>query len=1307
MTSPTNTKLFRDDNPTSPPLVRRRTDLKEGVGPHDRPWESKDSQDTSPFATITRRSTAGQSNVGFNGPASPWGSTPQSATFSPMGAFGSILDQAAEKKPGYTSLRGESRFSKLISRDSNENMKGPKERTSFGNLERVNEGQQERAAQNWRLRGMSDTTDPYGGEDGESSQPRTSHPGMETPSTRVSRENFGFADLGMSSTEGSGFRQQNENSVGQEPYSPTETNPYTSPAAEKEDSEDIDTGDSEFHIAHHPDLGGISGEGPNVAYMNFNRMSGNDEGIANRSRTSSAGQNRGFRSLGGLGGIGNMPGWPGPANPSGTPDKERPGFSGAFGNSVFGPMGDLQSSGVGSLPSASAGRGSKLGSLFPPAMQAQMQTDGSNQEVSYEMGEGSRVGNQFAAPGLGNPGKPSDSPLRTSRGMFDDLNFSSKDANRDSHGSDLSSSRAENSTQSKSGQSANPQSREYQQAAANNHPTQHGQGTGSVTSQSTQPPSNQQRMMVMPDRIRWIYRDPQGSTQGPWSGLEMHDWYKAGFFTPDLMVKKVEDSDYEPLGQLIRRIGNSREPFLVPQIGIPHGPPSTQPASQWSAAGAAPVSVPTSVTSGSVQPPFAGAFPSFGTTLTAEQQNALERRKQEEQYLMARQKEYLAQQQVLQKHQMGIGGAMGAGQLQHHSSAHSLQSQPSFGSITSPGAFPTPPQGPPQSQQGLPFLDSQLRQVGSLGSLGGNADISVGSGLREEDIPALLNRINLGRDGQQFGSGSFGQLDSSAHSQQVAAMLAQRAQLQREQAQHDLRQIPSAEADQFNERLQQFNSLQRHQEERQSFRSMERLSNISSQHEENRQSRDSEHAQYQSFDPKAAQDRMERGNVEKPREVLSLSQQVQKAAAKQPMVPAPQPQSPWGKIDSSTLPQPFSPPQSSSPLPAPSAQRNRHNLPESLVAETHSRSGASSVDTPSASVAPWARESSEGLKGPSLRQIQEVEARKAARAEGIAAASRRAAQEQERLIQSTMPAAAPGLPSSSTWGSSGSPATPTAPGQSAWMKPLAGKPTATQGGVGMKKTLSQIQKEEEARKQKAAQASLSAAAYGQSSISAGKRYADLAGKTAAPPSGSSGAWTTVGSGGAKAKTGPSPAVVATPPTNMRSISGGIPSNVSTPKARPSVFSPKSSAASGQSSAKDELTKWAKNTLSGRMNQGINGMLLSFEVSIESDIFLVDNFVQQLVTFPADLELIKEGVHGNSETVNAQHFAEEFVRRRRLADKGIIESASSTGTSSSPGATNEIKADGGWSAVAKKGNVPNAKEENSPFKVVASKKKGKK
>ena len=110
------------------------------------------------------------------------------------------------------------------------------------------------------------------------------------------------------------------------------------------------------------------------------------------------------------------------------------------------------------------------------------------------------------------------------------------------------------------------------------------------------------------------------------------------------LVKKYEDTDYEPLAQLIRRIGNSREPFLVPQIGIPHGAVSNNGPTAWASTGsgpttsAGPAAMPTTTnpaSAGGVQPPFASSFPSFGTTLTADQQNALERRKQEEQYLMA------------------------------------------------------------------------------------------------------------------------------------------------------------------------------------------------------------------------------------------------------------------------------------------------------------------------------------------------------------------------------------------------------------------------------------------------------------------------------------------------------------------------------------------------------------------------------------------------------------------------------------------------------------------------------------------------
>lgn len=234
------------------------------------------------------------------------------------------------------------------------------------------------------------------------------------------------------------------------------------------------------------------------------------------------------------------------------------------------------------------------------------------------------------------------------------------------------------------------------------------------------PPSAQVRQMVMPDRMRWVYLDPQGQVQGPFTGLEMNDWYKANFFTPDLRVKKIEDSDFEPLGQLIRRIGNSREPFLVPQIGVPHGP-APQGASFS----------PTGNTG--VVPPLSGVFPSYGRTLTAEEQNNLERRKQEEQILMAQQREFILRQQPAPP-KFPMAGAGGiSGSLNHHSSAQSLQSQPSFGSIASP--IGPPGQGP--VGQGAPgsgglFDSNQANQQS------GNANV-IGSGLDAFQEHDLMN----------------------------------------------------------------------------------------------------------------------------------------------------------------------------------------------------------------------------------------------------------------------------------------------------------------------------------------------------------------------------------------------------------------------------------------------------------------------------------------------------------------------------------------------------------------------------------------
>lgn len=110
----------------------------------------------------------------------------------------------------------------------------------------------------------------------------------------------------------------------------------------------------------------------------------------------------------------------------------------------------------------------------------------------------------------------------------------------------------------------------------------------------------------------------------------------------------------------------------------------------------------------------------------------------------------------------------------------------------------------------------------------------------------------------------------------------------------------------------------------------------------------------------------------------------------------------------------------------------------------------------------------------------------------------------------------------------------------------------------------------------------------------------------------------------------------------------------------------------------------------------------------TDIIIAEDFVSSLLSFPADAELITESVHSASNTLDSRHFAEEFLRRRKLADKGIIDDRAT----SSPA---ENKSAGGWSEVAKKGGASVQQQQqqqqqpaldSGAFKVVPSKKKSK-
>ncbi len=1336
LTSPTGgaNRHSKDESglPTPPPpLLRRRTDTKEITQPSTQGERDKDSSlrdsglgTSAGFAAFPRRSITLGPGATSLPPASPWGT---GTSFSPMGSFGNLGQSDSsgqpatpgERKPAISTARSTSRWSKLMSRGYPEEG-GPSEKLSIGNLGRLSEADTESSSRDWvearANQPQSNETDIYGDrprQDGSSALggiPESSHrqnSRLGTPTAPGSREGLGFADMANASLL-SGLRDVLSERTSQpppetsahqnvygggEPLSPTETNPYQSPVPEKAEPDDIGADGSNLQTLRHPGFNPLTYESmggrlPGTSEMLSSMPASFEALTAPRGLPFGAAPDSAFSGLGGIGAssrAGLLPGWPA----STGSEREQSRFASELSHSMFGGgAADLpSSSGMATLRAGlpgsgvdeggplSRGGGGRLGSLFPSASYAQMQSgelsrlsrqpesDESSMLYSQTSGMDASGRAALANPGSGLPSSAHpdlNSPLRAGHGLFDELLPSMLDSgrNRGSTAGFPSMDASSRAMTSAGLSDAVPTSTMGASTMPALSTTQAGPPPSQLTTTATQqPPQSQQRQMVMPDRIRWIYRDSQGATQGPFTGLEMHDWFKAGFFSAELLVRKYEDPEFEPLGQLIRRIGNSREPFLVPQIGIPHGPPSNQ-TGPWSGGGAGSSNQTTSP--GSVQPPFAGAFPSFGTTLTAEQQNALERRKQEEQFLMARQKEYLAQQQLVQK-QMHQMHAVHPQQLHHHSSAHSLHSQPSFGSMTSPSAFhPTPPQGPIQPPQAVPPFYDHMRLGGPayLGPMGlGNEYPGAVSAaaptqqMRDEELAALLARQNLGREAQPppqgFGAAAFHQpppqqqqqQDPSGHSQHVTAMLAQRAQLQREQAKHDAMLVPSSDEQQApHDRLQEFNELRRLEEYgagggMMGGGSVDTMQQQQPQHQQQQRVQSSTH---EDVERSHMQSFIQPGQrpVESQPEVLSLTQQVQKAASEK--------QSPAGLVgqaesttawdstgDVGGLPHPFPPPppQSISPLPAPAAQRNRQQLPDALTIEQEARmrSPTSSVETPSAlsSVAPWAKDASDGPKGPSLKEIQEAEARKAAKAEEMAAITRRQflEQERERLNRevNANASALQGLPSSSTWGSGSNntpPITPTGTA-SAWVKPLV-KPNVE----GTKKTLAQIQAEEEARKQRVVNTSSSTTAGGASSavgVGAGKRYADLASKAAAASvsvssqgvggsvsgsGGSGGAWTTVGATGkVKGQSGG-----GVPGAGARAVSGGSvgSSGVATAaasKTRPGVSTAAASAARGSSNnptsgvspstpnAQEEFVKWAKGQLSKGLNSNINGVYL--------------------------------------------------------------------------------------------------------------------
>ncbi|XP_033224108.1 GIGYF family protein CG11148-like isoform X2 [Belonocnema kinseyi] len=58
---------------------------------------------------------------------------------------------------------------------------------------------------------------------------------------------------------------------------------------------------------------------------------------------------------------------------------------------------------------------------------------------------------------------------------------------------------------------------------------------------------------------KWFYRDPQGEVQGPFLASEMAEWWKQGYFQPNLLVRRTCDERFASLGDLMSICG--RVPF--------------------------------------------------------------------------------------------------------------------------------------------------------------------------------------------------------------------------------------------------------------------------------------------------------------------------------------------------------------------------------------------------------------------------------------------------------------------------------------------------------------------------------------------------------------------------------------------------------------------------------------------------------------------------------------------------------------------------------------------------------------------------
>lgn len=119
-----------------------------------------------------------------------------------------------------------------------------------------------------------------------------------------------------------------------------------------------------------------------------------------------------------------------------------------------------------------------------------------------------------------------------------------------------------------------------------------GEVRGRVSKASSSPPQQKQVPAAQPEHhqhvtapqdirqhsrnIEWMYLDPQGQVQGPFSSKDMMEWFSAGYFPRDLMLRRTCDHRFIPLPEMSRLYGN-RVPFDESPTPTPPPPPPPVP----------------------------------------------------------------------------------------------------------------------------------------------------------------------------------------------------------------------------------------------------------------------------------------------------------------------------------------------------------------------------------------------------------------------------------------------------------------------------------------------------------------------------------------------------------------------------------------------------------------------------------------------------------------------------------------------------------------------------------------------------------